>query len=132
MTIVRDGLVQHEIMLKEAADIFIAKLAKMNAYALKCRYGEKVTPTKVHSAMCYYVTKQALLNMLQCIRYQCSEGDTDSRHRTVWNALGKTIGQLAESIVNEMTKLNELPWAIFDKADLVGKPSITKLHQARG
>jgi hypothetical protein len=129
MTIVRDGIVQHKVMTKEEADKFIERLAKMNAYALKCRYGygERVKATKVHSAMCYNITMPALIKMLQCVRYQCYEGDTDTKHKTTWNMLNSTIGKLCEQIYDETIDRNnntKLPWAIFDKDEMASYDGI--------
>lgn len=118
MTIVRDGLVQHEIMDKEAADKFIVRMAKMNTYALRCRYGQRNKVTKVHPAMCYNITKPCLINMLLCVQYQCSEGDTDTKHKTSWNMLKDAIGTLALAVFNEDRREARLPWGIFDKSEL--------------
>jgi hypothetical protein len=126
LTIVRDGLVQHEIMSKENADKFIIRIAKMNTYAIKCRYGDKVKVTKVHPTMCYNITQPALVKMLQCIQYQCSEGDVDIKHKTTWNMLKTTIGDVCASMYNETYGLDtSLPWAIFDKSELAKEKDIS-------
>jgi hypothetical protein len=138
MTIVRDGIVQHEVMSKEDADKFIERLAKMNVYALLCRYGNRLKATKVHPAMCYNITKKALIKMLQCIRYQCSEGDTDRKHKTAWNMLNATIGTLCEQIYDEtidgtIDGNTKLPWGIFYKDEMENYDGIIwKVKQAVG
>ena len=132
MTIVRDGLVQHDIMDKEKADKFILGLAKMNKYALKCRYGDNVKVTKVHPHMCYNVTKESLLSMLQCVRYQCAEGDTDTKYPTLWNQLMRTTGKLAEDILSsQRTYGKDTPWGICSKQEMLEHTSITLLRQAQ-
>jgi hypothetical protein len=125
MTIVRDGLVQYEIMSKEEADKFMIRLAKMNVYAFKYRYDERRKATVVHSAMRYSITLPALINMLRCVRHQCSEGDTETKHKTSWDMLQNVIGRLCEQFFHESMTLDSsltinssLPWGIYDKDDL--------------
>lgn len=133
MTIVRDGIVQHKVMSKEEADKFVERLAKMNVYSLKCRYGDRLKATKVHPVMCYNITLPALINMLYCIRYQCNEGDTDIKHKTTWNMLKSAIGTLCEQYFESYGRKNNLPWAIFDKKELVENENfVCKIRQAVG
>lgn len=134
MTIVRDGIVQHEIMSKEDADKFIERLAKMNVYALMCRYGGRMKATKVHPAMCYNITKPALVKMMHCVQYQCNEGDTPTKHKTTWNMLKSAIGTICEQIYHETyCKDTSLPWAICDKNELAQNDKfVCKIKHAVG
>lgn len=118
LSIVRDGLVYHEICTKEAADKLLKAFAKMNAYAIKARYGENVRAKPIHAEVRFKIKLEALHNMLHCIRYQCLEGDTDTKHKTTWNKLEWCIGKVADAYLSNQHAPGKLPWGIFDMREL--------------
>jgi hypothetical protein len=124
MSIIRDGLVQHHLYTKEEADKLVKSWASMNTYALRCRYGDKLRPVRINPEIKYTVTLPALHKMLHCLKYQCSEGDTDTKRIKAWANLKLAIGAVADTIVERMPEEKNLPWAIFDKKELNEYPCV--------
>jgi hypothetical protein len=120
LSIIRDGIVNHEFMTKDEADKLVFKFSRMNAYAIKCRYGENKRPLRPDPEITYAPTIPALRKMLNCLRYQCSEGDTDTKHKKVWHQLDFLIGQCADAILNaqpDCGRDQHLPWGIFNESE---------------
>lgn len=120
LSIIRDGIVNHGFMPKDEADKLVFKFSRMNAYAIKCRYGENKRPIRPDSEIAYEPTIPALHKMLHCLQYQCSEGDTDTKHKTTWNHLKLLAGECAEHILRSQPDYGRdqhLPWGIFSESE---------------
>lgn len=88
-----------------------AALFAMNAYAVAQRYPghNETAPVYVHGrARCDKSTKITALKSLECLRYQCSEGDTVSQ--PLYLELDAAIGALARQIVHSLPAYKAAPW----------------------
>lgn len=90
---------------------FINDLARMNRYAIWCRYEEKVRMPKlnfdkvVESPTIYQMVKH-----LHCLSYQCSEGDTETVHKDTWERLHKITQELESNIVYNLPEYKAAAW----------------------
>jgi hypothetical protein len=121
MTLIRNKLVKtlmDDKRLPEADAVAEAtkqtmKWNKMNRYAILCRYGEgNNKPVKLGAFdgtddVCSNVQ---MFKSLQCLHYQCSEGDTETKHRKSWKELERWTGYFAEAVASTHPDYNKAEW----------------------
>lgn len=104
----------YEFITKEMTNL-VNKWAKMNRYAIKCRYGDVVKPSRFASLPVSQNLKDIISDVqffkhLQCLQYQCSEGDTEKRHRKSWKLLEDQMSNIAQRIVSNLSDYADVQW----------------------
>lgn len=108
-----------EAGLKERLDVtgvdgvnqFIKDLARMNRYAIWCRYEEKVRmPTLDFRKAIPAPGMHQMLKHLHCLRYQCSEGDTEDVHKATWDRLETLVRELEASVIHGSPEYEAAAW----------------------
>lgn len=122
MTLIRNGLIAHLNCPLEEANKLVKSMAKMNAYATGGRYGERLISVSLGTVK-DIPNERCFLNLMECLRYQCSEGNTEAKHAKTWKTLESIIGKVALSVLHRlernMTETSDSPpWGIFVKADI--------------
>jgi hypothetical protein len=120
MTMIRNKLVKSlmdDKRLPEADAVAeatkqVMKWNRMNRYAILCRYGDKNIAVRLHKYtgdedVCSDVQ---MFKSLQCLHYQCSEGDTETKHRKAWNELERLTGKFAEAVASTHPDYNKAEW----------------------
>ena len=91
---------------------FIKDLARMNRYAIWCRYQEKIRmPTLNFDRKVEVPTIYEMVKHVHCLGYQCAEGDTEKVHAETWNRLKKIESELEGLIVHSLPQYAEAAWA---------------------
>lgn len=86
---------------------------RMNLYAIQCRYGEKIRKPlclPVWDDRVNMISDIQLFKHLQCLHYQCSEGDTEKRHRKAWNSLQDYMDTAARVVVMGLPQYDKADW----------------------
>jgi ethanolamine utilization cobalamin adenosyltransferase len=96
----------------EKATKLVKAFNKMNRYAIACRYGDKTKPAKLRTFNVERkpTTVHQFFKNLECLCYQCSEGDTEKKHRTTWNKMEKMIYKYARNIAFDHPAVAAAEW----------------------
>jgi hypothetical protein len=118
MTEIRNKLAVHatqnehkpvDLAVLEATRL-VMKWNKMNRYAIGCRYGERTKPVRLGKFTERVVSDVQFAKHLQCLSYQCSEGDTDRKYARSWKLLEKWIGEAARATLHTHPEYNAAKW----------------------
>lgn len=109
----RDGLMdQLGINGVDGVNQFIKDLARMNRYAIWCRYQERIRmPTLNFDRKVEVPTIYEMVKHVYCLGYQCSEGDCEAVHADTWRRLKDIEHSLEYLIVSSLPAYNEAAWA---------------------
>lgn len=100
--------VEHIVYVPNLGSIIGQRLLAMNVAAVNARYDEHEGPDPYDSRM-RPATKVQVLKSLQCLHYQCSEGDVPTW--PLYKLLDETISYLAQAIVSGMPEYEKAAWA---------------------
>ena len=93
LTLTRNSIVAHLGITQEKATKMVRGWAKLNRYALRCRYGDK-------NRAFYFTHHEDIrspvqtFKSLECLRYQCSEGTPEKDMPIEWFALRGVCEQM--------------------------------------
>jgi hypothetical protein len=90
LTITRNSIVEHLGIPTEKATKLVKSWAKLNRYALGCRYGDKHTAFKLTDTMEVRTPIQTFKS-LGCLSYQCNEGIPERDMPVEWFTLKGVI-----------------------------------------
>lgn len=90
---------------------FISDLARMNRYAIWCRYEEKVRMPKLNFDKVVEAPSHVqMAKHLHCLGYQCSEGDTETVHKVTWDRLHGITHDIESLIVSDLPEYRAAKW----------------------
>jgi len=84
------------------------ELFKLNARGTGQRYGEKIKPELFKWESIGNISNIQLLKSMQCLKYQCSEGDTDEQE--LFKLLETLIESLKDHIISSRKDYQEADW----------------------
>lgn len=109
----------------------VASWAAANTYAVSCRYGEaedrpSISPLETDAPYAPLSTKQTLIGLykaMQCLQYQCSEGDTmeHETHGPAMRLLEHMLAAVASEIIRHDRRYESSDWEVTD----TGRPLLT-------
>ena len=84
------------------------RLYKLNASAVAQRYREEAETIKYDDEPMLSFSKINMLKALQCLNYQCSEGDIPDT--PIYKALNDIEHSLASIIIHDLKEYDDAPW----------------------
>jgi hypothetical protein len=84
------------------------RLYKLNASAVAQRYREEAETVKYDDELFLSFSKINMLKALQCLNYQCSEGDIPDT--PIYKALNDIEHSLASIIIHDLKEYDDAPW----------------------
>ena len=87
----------------EEANKVVKSFYRMNHYAVTCRCGESGKKSLKFGEVLNNITKHAISDVqmyktIQCLHYQCCEGDTETKCRKAWKLMEKLIIKFAQRV----------------------------------